>query len=174
MNWKPTNRWVASYYEIVNSETRHPSTQYESGYARRLYSGTPVLSFLNVLADRVWIYASFYDTDGAAQVDLSAEGGLDARTSDQFRVADSVKIPFQLLGNATKGDVYQVWRGWFEIYASADVYPDAWMGYLSQQMSDVTAVYWDRPIALMKAPILRDDLEFPRFKGRPSENIAKK
>ena len=93
MNWKPTHRWVASYYEIVNSETRHPSTQYESGYARRLYSGTPVLSFLNVLADRVWIYASFYDTDGAAQVDLSAEGGLDARTSDQFRVADNVKIP---------------------------------------------------------------------------------
>ena len=29
MNWKPTERWVASYYEIVNSETRHPSTQYE-------------------------------------------------------------------------------------------------------------------------------------------------
>jgi hypothetical protein len=48
------------------------------------------------------------------------------------------------------------------------------MGYLSQEMSDVTAVYWDRPIALMKAPILRDDLEFPRFKGRPSENISKK
>jgi hypothetical protein len=70
--------------------------------------------------------------------------------------------------------VYQVWRGWFEIYASADVYPDAWMGYLSQEMSDVTAVYWDRPIALMKAPILRDDLEFPRFKSRPSENISKK
>jgi hypothetical protein len=26
----------------------------------------------------------------------------------------------------------------------------------------------------MKAPILRDDLDFPRFKGRPSENISKK
>ena len=174
MNWKPTNRWVASYYEIVNSETRHPSAQYESGYARRLYSGTPVLSFLNVLADRVWMYISFYNTDGAAQLDLSAEGGLDERTSDQFRVADNVKIPFQSLGKATKGDVYQVWRGWFEIYASADVYPDAWMAYLTQQMSDITSVYWDRPIALKKAPILRDDLEFPRFKGRPSENISKK
>ena len=41
-------------------------------------------------------------------------------------------------------------------------------------MSDVTVVYWDPPIALMKAPILRDDREFPRFKGRPSENISKK
>jgi hypothetical protein len=102
MNWKPTNRWVAPYYEIVNSETRHPSTQYESGYARRLYSGTPVLSFVNVLADRVWMYVSFYNTDGAAQLDLSAQGGLDARTSDQFRVADNVKIPFQRLGNATR------------------------------------------------------------------------
>ena len=81
MNWKPTNRWVAPYYEIVNSETRHPSTQYESGYARRLYSGTPVLSFLNVLADRVWMYISSYNTDDAAQLDLSAEGGPDARIS---------------------------------------------------------------------------------------------
>ena len=81
MNWTPTNRWVAFYYEIVNSERRHPSAQYESGYARRLYSGTPVLSFLNVLADRVWMYISSYNTDDAAQLDLSAEGGPDARIS---------------------------------------------------------------------------------------------
>jgi len=92
MNWKPTNRWVAPYYEIVNSETRHPSTQYESGYARRMYSGTPVLSFLNVQADRVWMYASFYNTDGVAQLELSVEGGLDARTSDQLRVADTSRF----------------------------------------------------------------------------------
>jgi hypothetical protein len=138
-----------------------------------VYSGTPVLSFLNVRADRVWMDVSFYDTDGAAQLDLSAEGGLDARTSDQFRIADNVKIPFQLLGKREQRRRVPSLAGWFEIYASADVYPDAWMAYLSQ-MSDVTAVYWDRPIALMKAPILRDDLEFPRFKGRPSENISMK
>ena len=62
-----------------------------------------------------------------SSIAASAEGGLDARTSDQFRVADNVKIPFQLLGNADQGRRAQVWRGWFEIYASADVYPDAWM-----------------------------------------------
>jgi hypothetical protein len=173
MNWKPVERWVASYYEIVNSETRRPSTRYESGYERRLFSATPSLSILNVLAQRVWLYVSFYNADGVAQVDLSAEGGLDERTSDQFRAADNVRIPFQRLGDATKGDVYQVWRGWFEIYTSAEVYPDAWMGYLNQGMGD-PASFWDRPIKLVKAPILRDDLDFPRFKNRPSENILKK
>jgi hypothetical protein len=173
MSWKPTDRWVGSYYEIVNSETRRPSDQYESGYGRRLFSATPTLSFLNVQPERAWMYVSFYSFDGVAQLDLSAEGGLDERTSDQFRVADNVKIPFQKLGSAKKGDVYQVWRGWFEIYASANVYPDAWMAYLSQEMGDVTAEFWDRPIKLTKAPILRDDLEFPRFQHRPSENILK-
>jgi len=174
MNWKPTERWVASYYEIVNSETRHPNDQFETGFARRLYSATPTLSVLNVLAQRVWLYVSFYDIDGIAQVDLSAEGGLDERTSDQCRVADNVKIPFQRLGDAKKGDVYQVWRGWFEIYASAEIYPDAWMAYLHQAMGEQSSSFWDRPIKLIKAPILRDDIEFPRFKNRPSENILKK
>jgi len=174
MNWKPTERWVGAYYEIVNSETRHPSNQYESGYARRLYSATPVLSMVNVQSQRVWLYASFYNFDGVAQVDLGAGGGLDERTSDEFRVADNVQIPFDRLGDAKKGDVYQVWRGWFEIYASADIYPDAWMGYLNQEIGDPAASFWDRPIKLAKAPILRDDLEFPRFKNRPSENILKK
>ena len=73
MNWKPTNRWVAPYYEIVNSETRHPSAQYESGYARRLFSATPALSILNVLAQRVWLYVSFYNFDGVAQVDSATK-----------------------------------------------------------------------------------------------------
>ena len=61
-----------------------------------------------------------------------------------------------------------------EIYASADVYPEAWMGYLNQEMGDPAASFWDRSIRLVKAPILRDDLDFPRFKNRPSENILKK
>jgi hypothetical protein len=102
MNWKPTNRWVAPYYEIVNSETRHPSAQYESGYARRLYSGTPVLSFLNVLADRVDVPPS--TQNGAAQLDLSAEGRLGARTSDRF-ASPTTSDSFPALGNATKGDM---------------------------------------------------------------------
>jgi hypothetical protein len=48
------------------------------------------------------------------------------------------------------------------------------MGYLNQEMGDATASFWDRPIKLIKAPILRDDIDFPRFKNRPSENILKK
>jgi len=48
------------------------------------------------------------------------------------------------------------------------------MAYLNQEMGDVTADFWERPITLNKAPILRDDLEFPRFQQRPSENILKK
>jgi hypothetical protein len=90
MNWKPTLRWVGSCYEIINSETRHPSNQYESGFARRLHSATPTLAIVNVL-----------------------------------------------------------------------------------EMGDPTASFWDRPIKLIKAPILPDDIEFPRFKNRPSENILK-
>jgi hypothetical protein len=41
-------------------------------------------------------------------------------------------------------------------------------------MGEPAASFWDRPIKLSKAPILRDDLEFPRFKNRPGENILKK
>lgn len=93
MSWKPTHRWVGSYYEVVKSETRQPTDETESGYVSREFRATPVLSILNLLADRVWLYVSFYNFDGVPQLELSAQGGLDQRTSDQFASRTMSRFP---------------------------------------------------------------------------------
>jgi len=169
MPWNATKRWVFPSFRLVMSETRTPDERWVNGYAVRAY----VDNLWIAAANGTWQPMSFAVTlwSGTAKpyLEFTFGGTLGGHESDEVRVLDHPGITLPSLGNATSGDIFVQWIGWFEIYASGDLQVSAWSEIYEKGDTEISGHTHVRTLDGFLTAMARPDNQFPDFPGRPTD-----